>query len=254
MDAPLKRRLLALSGLELRARWLQATLPSWSLTQACQALGELAEECEASDDAATEAMLPVALCLIRMATEDRVAGAPRLEALSREATATGRLSLERLLRRGAPTEPPIVRVPDYGAARELTLGERRSLARRPDRRYFPRLLADPNPMVASILLGNPHLTLDDVLRMTARRPAPPAVLQQIACSPRWLARRRVRQSMLQNPGSPDEVTMPLLPLCARTDLSELVADPSLPLVRRATAQEILDRRPPLRPPAQRTLQ
>lgn len=255
MESTLKRRLLALSGLELRARWLEGSLPSWPIAQAAQALNALAQECEATSGAAVEAMLPVSLCLIRMSTERSKEGAPRVDALRREAAGCGHLSLERLLRKSdTEIERPVIRVPDYGAARELTLGERRSLARRPDRRHFPRLLADPSPMVASILLGNPHLTLDDVLRMTARRPASPEVLQQIACSPRWFARRRVRRSILLNPSSPDPVAMPLLPLCDRTELGEVVDDPALPLLRRSAARELFDLRPPLAPPPQGTLQ
>ncbi|MCA9630944.1 MAG: hypothetical protein KC766_24935 [Myxococcales bacterium] len=243
----LKHRLLTLSELELRARWLQAELPGWGPQLASRILNELAGECEAAHSRAREAMVAVALCLVRMADE------PWLRELSRETSSARLLSLERLLRRGeiAPEEQAELdqlRVPDYGAGRELSLGERRALARRPERRHFDRLLGDPHPMVVQILLRNPRLTLDDVVRMTSRRPANRRVLREIVTSSRWVARSRVRLSVLLNPGAPDPLVMPFLPLCGRQELQELIDSSRLPLVRRATAHELLERRPPMAEP------
>ena len=67
-------------------------------------------------------------------------------------------------------------IPDYGRGRPLTLGERKSLARRPDRAMLDRLLHDPHPDVIRRLLRNPRLTEDDVVRLAARRPGRPEVL------------------------------------------------------------------------------
>ncbi|MGE0322565.1 MAG: hypothetical protein AB7S68_09695 [Polyangiaceae bacterium] len=243
----LKHRLLTISELELRARWLQAELPGWGVQVAGRILNELAVECEAAHSRAREAMVAVALCLVRMADD------PWLKELREEAGNARLMSLERLLRRGEiasdeTAEPAQLRVPDYGAGRELSLGERRSLARRPDRRNFDRLLGDPHPMVVQILLRNPRLTLDDVVRMTSRRPANRHVLQEIVTSSRWVARSRVRLSVLLNPGAPDALVMPYLPLCGRRELEELIESGRLPLVRRATAHELLERRPPMAEP------
>lgn len=243
----LKHRLLTISELELRARWLQAQLPEWGVQLSSRILNELAVECEAAHSSAREAMVAAALCLVRMAED------PWLEELREEATGSRLLSLERLLRRGEvatdeQAQPDQLRVPDYGAGRELSLGERRSLARRPERRNFDRLLGDPHPMVVQILLRNPRLTLDDVVRMTSRRPANRRVLQEIVTSSRWVARSRVRLSVLLNPGAPDPLVMPFLPLCGRLELQELVESGRLPLIRRATAHELLERRPPMAEP------
>ena len=64
------------------------------------------------------------------------------------------------------------RIPDFGVGRPLTLGERKSLARRPDRDLIARVMRDPNPDVIRILLNNPGLTESDVVRVCARRPVP----------------------------------------------------------------------------------
>jgi hypothetical protein len=137
-------------------------------------------------------------------------------------------------------------VPDYGTGRELTVGERRSLARRPSRRAFDRLLSDPHPLVIRQLLENPMVTEEDVVRLATRRPARLEVMRELAQSPRWLSRPRVRMSVLLNPGSPPEMAGPLLVLCTRGELSLVMESTDAPGVLRATARELRQRRPPLR--------
>ena len=62
------------------------------------------------------------------------------------------------------------RVPDFGRGRPLTLGERKSLARTHDRSLIQRVVRDPHPDVVRILLDNPSLTEEDVVRVCAARP------------------------------------------------------------------------------------
>lgn len=158
------------------------------------------------------------------------------------------LSLQRLLRRlpaaSTPPDSREERIPDYGTGRELTLGERRSLARCSDRSRFDALLRDPHPMVIRQLLINPKMTETDVLRVSAHRPARPALIEAIA-STSWLARRRVRLSVLFNPGSPLGVTVPLIGLSTRDELQDLTRGADLPALVRVTATELLERRPPV---------
>ena len=87
----------------------------------------------------------------------------------------------------APEEEPQHRVPDYGRGRPLTLGERKSLARKPDRRMFDRVLRDPHPDVIALLLQNPRLTETDVVRLCSRRPGVAEVLSRVFAS-RWSLR------------------------------------------------------------------
>ena len=140
------------------------------------------------------------------------------------------------------TELPI---PDYGTGRELTLGERRALARRPKRELFEKLLLDPHPMVMRNLLINPKLTEDDVVRLATKRPARVEVLRELVQLPRWLKRSRVRQALILNPGTPLDITLPLLSVSIRAELLEVIRSTRCPAVVRVTAQELLDRRPPM---------
>jgi hypothetical protein len=125
------------------------------------------------------------------------------------------------------------------------VGERRSLARSPNRRVLEKLLRDPHPLVLRQLLGNPRLTEDDVMRLAARRPLHAAIIETLAESPRWLRRPRVRLSLLLNPGTPESVSMPLLAVCTRPELLEVLHGTDTPLALRGSARELLERSPPL---------
>jgi hypothetical protein len=240
----LRRVLLSLPDVTLRVGWLRSHLSELRDSDAAEVLSSLCEEGERANPDSREALLIVAMLLA--ADGD----SPFVERLRHHAEERRLLSLARLLRRGADaaasarslSEPP---VPDYGAGRELTVGERRSLARSPNRRVLEKLLRDPHPLVLRQLLGNPRLTEDDVVRLAARRPLHSAIVETLAESPRWLRRPRVRLTLLLNPGTPEPVSMPLLAVCTRCELLEVVHGVDAPLALRGSAQELLERSPPL---------
>jgi hypothetical protein len=239
----LRRVLLSLPDVTLRVGWLRAHLAELRDAEAAELLCSLCEDGERADPASREALLVVAMLLV--AESD----SPFVERLRHHAEERRLLSLSRLLRRGGDagagrsrSEPP---VPDYGSGRELTVGERRSLARSANRRVFEKLLRDPHPLVLRQLLGNPRLTEDDVVRLAARRPLPAATVETLAESPRWLRRPRVRLTLLLNPGTPPQISMPLLAVCTRCELLEVVHGADTPLALRGSARELLDRSPPL---------
>jgi hypothetical protein len=241
----LKRVLLSLPDLALRTGWLRDFLAHSSEHDRATVLNALCEDNERAEPQAREAILVVALLLASLGECSWV------DQLRAQADARHLLSLARLVRR-AP--PPAVHdrparelpVPDYGRGRELTVGERRSLARSPSRRAFDRLLGDPHPLVIRQLLENPRLTEDDVVRMAARRPARLEVLEAIAQSGRWLCQPRVRLTLLFNPGAPPAIAMPLLAVCTRNELSEVLQHAESSPVLRSAAHELLERLPPLR--------
>jgi hypothetical protein len=239
----LRRVLLSLPDVALRVGWLRAHLAEMRDAEAAELLSSLCEDGERAHPDSREALLVVAMLLA--ANGD----SPFVERLRQHAEERRLFSLARLLRRGTdagqlarPSEPPI---PDYGAGRELTVGERRSLARSPNRKVFEKLLRDPHPLVIRQLLGNPRLTEDDVVRLGARRPQRAAIVEALADSPRWLRRPRVRLTLLLNPGTPAPISMPLLAVCTRCELLEVLHGVDTPLALRASAQELLDRSPPL---------
>jgi hypothetical protein len=162
------------------------------------------------------------------------------------------LAVGRLLRRRKrsvmdsgkdPDERPLANLPE---GRALTLGERKSLARGRDRFMIDRLLRDPHPQVIRNVLSNPRVIEDDIIRLAARRPTYPDVQGEIARSPRWGHRPRVRLALVQNPFTPTAISVPLVALLLRPDLESVVAATNLSVTVRAAAAERLQRRPPLR--------
>jgi hypothetical protein len=169
--------------------------------------------------------------------------------LREEAAGESHLALERILR--APPspvsdvpDPNKVRSPDYGKGRPLTLGERKSLARRPDREMMARLLLDPHPEVIRRLLANPRLTEDDVVRLASKRPCRPDIITEIARSEKWVHRSRVRLSIVLNPSTPSEISAPVASLLMRQELKLVAETTAVPRVVRALCLEHLQRRPP----------
>jgi len=241
----LKRVLLSLPDLALRTSWVRDYLINGSAHDSATVLNALCEDNERADPQAREAILPVALFFAALGE------CALVEQLRCQADARHLLSLARLLRRAPPPaayERPAreLPVPDYGTGRELTVGERKSLARSPNRRAFDKLLADPHPLVIGQLLENPRLTEEDVVRMTARRPARLEVLEAVARQSRWLSRPRVRLSVLFNPGTPPAISMPLLAVCTRNELSEVLHHSESSPILRSAAHELLERLPPIR--------
>jgi len=239
-----QRVILGLPEVGLRIEWLRDYLTSVPCERAALELEHVCEASERSDPMARETVLALALLFARFGDQGFVAR------LRERAQRQHLLSLGRLLRRApAPLRsvppPEKAPIPDYGNGRELTVGERRSLARAPNRTAFDKLLSDPHPLVIRQLLENPRLTEDDVVRIASRRPVRPEAVTAIARSERWLKRPRVRLTILLNPGSPPDIAMPLLAACTRSELLEIVHGTDTNKVLRVTAGELLARRPPL---------
>ena len=251
-----KRWCKASSALDggLRVAYLASEIESRPLALAAEALDDV---CGAAEQAAPDAR-ELLVTLVDLLAGDR--GSHLADKLREQAAQHSLLALARLLRRPATSSRPAslqtgeARVPDYGAGRTLTLGERKALARRPTRKAMERLLADPHPIVIRTLLQNPKVIEDDVVRLAARRPNDPAVLAVVAASPRWAHRVKVRMAIVLNPDTPPAVAIPMLALLVRPELT-LVADTAgLAPALRAAAHDLLMRRPPVRTPPKSGLQ
>jgi hypothetical protein len=133
-------------------------------------------------------------------------------------------------------------VPDFGRGRPLTLGERKSLARTHDRSLIQRVVRDPHPDVVRILLDNPSLTEDDVVRVCAARPNHPSVLQTVYRHRRWVVRYRPRNAMVRNPDTPLDTALLLAPLLRKGELREAASSSELAPALRLSCKAILEMR------------
>lgn len=218
------------------------------LAELARTLDAVCERAEQAEVAAREALVAIVDALN---AEDMDETVQRL----REEAAGGSLwALERLVRHsvrvpagsGAPAAARD-RVPADARGRPLTLGERKSLARRPDRDTIQRLLLDPHPDVIRRCLRNPRIVEDDVVRLAATRPGRAGALAEIARSTRWVHRPHVRMALVMNPATPLEIAARIAGLLLRPELELVARSPAVPANVRAMCLEHLERRPPVEP-------
>jgi hypothetical protein len=236
----------SLLGPDLRADYLRDTMQNADLTALAAGLDDLCSRAEQAELPAREVLLSVVDALNAPTSVDLV------QRLREEAAGASLLSLERLVRssvalvvtEGKVENPREERQPDYGRGRPLTLGERKSLARRPDRSMMDRLFSDPHPAVIRGLLQNPKVTEDDVVRLAARRPGRAEVLAEVARSTKWVHRARVRLTLLLNPSMPFELAAPITGLLVRQELKLVAEATQVADGVRALCLEHLERRPP----------
>ncbi len=230
----------------LRVSWLLDLFAQEESETLAVALDDIALRAESGATDARDALIGIVDAL-NSAVNTGIA-----QRLREEAAGRSLLALDRLLR--APAGPqrtsiaPPERIAETKDGRPLTLGERKSLARRPDRVMLARLLADPNPEVVRRLLDNPRVIEADVINLVARRPARPEILAEVARSTRWIHRPRIRLALLLNPDAPPEVVAPITSLLIRQELEKVIAATPVHPTVRALCIERLARRPPFDPP------
>lgn len=246
----LVRSFLALGDAELRQAYAEELLLTSQPGFLADSLDELGGLAETFDAGAREALVPLVTAMNQPRCEAAV------QRLREEAAGRNLLCLERLLRSrprapvsrdprlSSPDDEDEARVPDYGRGRVLTLGERKSLARRPDRDTLEKVLSDPHPEVIRRLLVNPRLTEEHVVRLATRRPGSRAVLSEIACSARWSTRARVRLALVLNPSLPEDMAVRLVSLLLRQELALVVSRVPLDSPVYALCNERLRAAPP----------
>ncbi len=227
----------------MRELWLHGRFEGKTDEHTAMLLDQLIRCSQLADDQAREAMLALALLFAKRRDS------AWLWALHQVTKQKDLPHLERLLRPAptapssvSPTEPP---VPDFGQGRALSVGERKSLARRPTRSQLERLLSDPHPLVIAQLLQAKGLTEEDVIVMVTRRPAHNPTLQAVLDAPRWILRKRVRLCLILNPGTPHGMALPFVATCPREDLRLIYQTTTIGAGLRAVAHELYVRLPPL---------
>lgn len=239
------KRIAASLAADLRAPYLRAEIAANAMDAVASALDRICADAEQGVPDARD-LLVALVDLVAQPDFEPLAQSLREESAGRSLLALGRLLRRSLRAARAPQAAPEDRIPDYGAGRPLTLGERKSLARRPTRAALEKLLADPDPTVIRLLLANPKLVEEDVVRLAARRPNRPDVLAEIAKSPRWAHRARVRMALVLNPACPPEMAVPLVGLLVRPELQLVFESTEIAPLVRAAARELLQRRPPIK--------
>jgi hypothetical protein len=241
----LVRTTLSLADAALRVSYVVDVARTWDLEAFAGALDVVCERAEQAEAASRESLVAIVDALNAEQMDEIV------QRLREQAVGESLLALERLVRfplrpiRGPESSIPQALASQHGRGRPLTLGERKSLARRPDRDMMQWLLADPHPEVIRPLLRSPRLTEDDVVRLAAKRPGRGDVLAEVARSTKWSHRPRVRMAVVMNPATPAEIAARIAGLLLRPELDLVARSPAVPPGVRAVCLEHLERRPPV---------
>ena len=130
---------------------------------------------------------------------------------------------------------------EHVEVRELTLGEKKFLARKPDRNTIEKIRTVRDPQVVKNLLNNPRATERDILAIITKRPNNPEVLRLISTHPRWNMRYNIRKAIVLNPFTPLDVALKFLNFLMKQDLKEITRDKTLSPHLRRRAEELLER-------------
>jgi hypothetical protein len=126
--------------------------------------------------------------------------------------------------------------------REVTLGEKKSLARSRDRDFLNRILHDQHPAVIHNLLQNPYLTIKEVIRIASKRPTNQMVLWTVYRNLRWINHYSVKKALVNNPYCPPQIALSLLNFLLEQDLIEVAESQVLHPRLQEAAQELLKKR------------
>ena len=213
------RTLSNLRDTHLQVGWIRDQIAALGAARASDVLTVVLARAEQREERYSTLLLRVSLALATPET------AQLKRAIAGVADIRGQTGLARFLggadgsEQAEKEETPDL--PDFGNGRKLTLGERKSLARKRDRNLLARALRDPDPDVIRILLSNPALVEEDIVRLAARRPTRAQVLEQVFQHPRWILRYRVRLALALNPFTPEDIVLQLVPHLAPSDVREL---------------------------------
>jgi len=228
------RTLAGLRETEVQVGWVREQLALVGAARAADVLTIVLARAELREPRYAVLLLRVSLALAAPSEQALKSAIARIANIREQASLARFLGLEEELERerererveAAALEGEQVeaqRTPKMAPSRgrPLSLGERKSLARKRDRNLLSRALRDPHPDVVHILLDNPALTELDVVRLCARRPVPQEVLTQVFKHPRWIVRYRIRLTLALNPHTPEPLALQLLPHLTPQDLKEV---------------------------------
>lgn len=122
-----------------------------------------------------------------------------------------------------------------------TLGRRKTLARTATGDLLLRVLDDPDPQVIQNAMLNPQLTEHLAVRVAARRPVSPGVLDAVSRS-RFANAAAVRRALVLNPDCPQKLAQRLVSTMTPVDLHDVVHARELSKEVRSIARRLLDSR------------
>jgi len=230
----LTKRIIAIADPQVRVRYLRHQLSQMRPGPIADLITVALHRTEARDGDAGALLLALCLAL----AHERSHGIR--DAVVHSALDQGQLETAAFLQPRPPdrlADGPTT-IPDFGKGRQVSLGERKSLARTHDRDLLARVIRDPHPDVIRILMGNPILTEKDVVRLCAQRPVTPEVLREVFSSARWIVRYGVRKAIVKNPFTPVDIALQLSAHLTEPDARAVVDSPELSVLVRDACRRV----------------
>jgi len=137
------------------------------------------------------------------------------------------------------TPPANFESPQEPLFKDLTPGERKSLAKTLRTEILKKLLTEQDPSVVQTLLVNPRLTEIEVLKIASLQPTSPRILEEISRNSKWIARYRVKKALIYNPYCPPSLALYLLKFMVTSDLREIAQNGNLHLAVQEVAYQLL---------------
>ena len=122
---------------------------------------------------------------------------------------------------------------------QITLGEKRSIAKGFKKDTLDRLIYDPDPQVIRNLLNNPRITERDVLKVASKRPVSEEILTEIFNNKKWAERYSIKRALVKNPYTPTRLALGLVNFMLVQDLKEISKDGTLHQIVRGAAEDLL---------------
>lgn len=120
---------------------------------------------------------------------------------------------------------------------DLTLGEKKTLARTAPRALIPTIKQERDHDVFSSLLQNPKLIEEDLVQLINHELTPGDILRIIGNDRRWSFRYTVRLALVRNPRTPLPIALALVSRLQKPDLKLIAASSACAeLVRRAAGR------------------
>ncbi len=221
--AAILRRVDALPELGMQVGGLSSLLLSSAPNDGAFVLDQIVRGAINSDPRSSAAMLSVTALLLGMGQEGREAWDEALGRIYEASAQEGRdlvtylfldLPPHRVLENRKSLQGPRFE-------RDVSLGERKQMARGVDRGVIDRLLLDLDPSVLQKLCANPRIREQDILKVCTRRPNMPEALEEIVRSHRWLINGNVRFAVLCNPYAATGLGLKMLPTLRTQEIRDV---------------------------------
>lgn len=141
--------------------------------------------------------------------------------------------------RHAPQAPEIEHIGLQKKITKMTVSEKIKLAILGNKEVREILIRDSNRMVSSTVLGNPHITEEEVIKLTASTSTSDELLREVVRNKDWLKNYHIRKNLVCNPKTPLKASLKLVSELNARDLERLAKSKNIPSVLASTARKVL---------------